>query len=95
MTIRNLALLFQQRAAKDNPGDPLPPPPLPQPPSFPRNRSEAVAMILRGGRHVRGEDDTPTDEQSDPDKRDNDPGDPDEPAPGELILNAVRRRQGK
>jgi hypothetical protein len=52
-------------------------------------------MILRGGRHVRGEDDTPNDEQSDPDKRDNDPGDPDEPAPGELILNAVRRRQGK
>ena len=66
-----------------------------KPPTKPATdpRADAVAMILKGGRFRRGLQEDKPGESDDQEKRDNKPGKPDEPAPGDLILDAIRRRQ--
>jgi hypothetical protein len=58
-------------------------------------RADAARLIVNAGRYRRAEtQNEPSNyEPSDPDKRDDKPGKPPEPAPGQLILDAIRRRQ--
>jgi hypothetical protein len=89
------------RAAKDGvPLPPAPPPPSPPPvPSFPTSHGQTVMMaafVTASARRARGaEDDIPNDEQSDPRKRDDEPGNPPPPKQGDLILDAIKRREKK
>ena len=94
------------RAQKDPPQ--LPPHPAPAPPSppptpgFPDSLSAATARyILAVGRCARGKDDgvEPGDVQPgsppDPEHGEDDDDDQKNAAPGDLILRAIKRRQGK
>jgi hypothetical protein len=71
------------------------PPLTPSTPTKPATdpRAGAVAMILAGGRYWRGQSPDDSNDKPADDKGDTQPGKPDEPAPGQLILDAVRRRQ--
>ena len=83
----------RQKDPPSPPRDPAPPPPSPTPPSFPRDlTADTARFIVAAGRRRRAEKDPSNDEQSDPNKRDDEPGSPPEPEPGSLILDAIRRR---
>jgi hypothetical protein len=84
----------RRMAYKDPPRSPDPSPSPPPLPSFPRESlvAERAAFVVASARRARGES-PPEPEQGEDGDRDKPEKEP--PEPGSLILDAVRRRQGK